>query len=271
MCRIDIPIMRDTTGATRPFSYPQRTQSTRSASLEAGRASDAGERFLSWSAEPSKPTGFVGQLSSDDAPTRIIGRFGQAGFGQLRTRYIPDIEVRGAAHNGSGDLMRPVLANILNLGVNRFDAVLLARPLRHGKVVFVLAGEILTAVFHAIGTHDLIRQAKVNPDGVERQRQLGSVRHVALQADVPASAGVLDKASGFHLTLDGAREPQPEDAAQIDHRIFHELDGANLERYPPQRLLPAAPGQTGSILQYDLTEQADRKNGIILSNSKNRP
>jgi len=101
MCRIAPrgPIMRDTTGATRPFSYSQRTQSTRSASREAGRASHAGERFTGWDAEPSKPAGFVGQLSSGDAPTRIIGRFGQASFGQLRTRYIPVIEVRRAAHN----------------------------------------------------------------------------------------------------------------------------------------------------------------------------
>jgi hypothetical protein len=60
MRSVDIPIMQDTTGATRPFSYPQRPQSTRSASLEAGRASDAGERFTGWSAEPSKPAGFVG-------------------------------------------------------------------------------------------------------------------------------------------------------------------------------------------------------------------
>src|SRR5687768_7224747 len=140
--------------------------------------------------------------------------------------------------------MRPVFADVLNLGVNLLDALLLAAPLRHGQVIFVLAREVRTAVFDAIGAGDLVCQSQVNPHGVKRQGKLGSVRDVALQADVPASAGVLDKAPGVDLTLDGAREPQAKDAPEIDHGVFNQLDGAHLERDPAKGLLAAAPGQT---------------------------
>ena len=97
MRAVDIPMMPSTARAARPFSYPQRTQSTRSRPLETDRASDAGEHFADWDADTSKPNGFVFQLMSDHAPARIVGRFGHAGFGQLRTGHIAYGDEIGAA------------------------------------------------------------------------------------------------------------------------------------------------------------------------------
>ena len=85
---IDIPIMRDTTGATSPLSYPQRTQSTRTRPCETGRASHAGEPFTTWDADTSKPDGFVVQLLSDHAPGRIVGRCGKRSVCKLGAGHI---------------------------------------------------------------------------------------------------------------------------------------------------------------------------------------
>jgi hypothetical protein len=105
MRRVDIPMMRDTTGATRPFSYPQRTQSTRPTSSEAARASDTGERFPDRDADTSKPNGFVGQLMSDHAPARIIGRFGHLGFGHKETSVgLPALAGRGKELTSEGSM-----------------------------------------------------------------------------------------------------------------------------------------------------------------------
>jgi len=116
MRAVDIPVMPSTTDAARPYSYPQRTQSTRSGPLKADRASDAGEHLADCDADTSKPDGFVVQLMSDHAPTHIVGRFGYAGFGQLRTGHVANRDEVGTTDNRRGDLVRPVFANIFDLG-----------------------------------------------------------------------------------------------------------------------------------------------------------
>ena len=207
MRRVDIPMMRDTTGATRPFSYPQRTQSTRPTSSEAARASDTGERFPDRDADTSKPNGFVGQLMSDHAPARIIGRFGHLGCGHLGTGDIAHRDERVMAGNGRRNLVRPVFANILDFGVNRLDTVLFPGPLRHRQIVFVLARQVLPVVDDSIGTRDLIFQAQVNPHGIQAKLELGLVFDLAVQIEVPAPTGVLREAAEFDPAADTTREP----------------------------------------------------------------
>ena len=100
---------------------PSVPQSTRTRPRETGRASDAGEHFTDWDADTSKPDGFVGQLVSAHAPARIIGRFGEAGFDQLDAGDVTHGDEPGTSGNGGRDFVRPVLADVLDLGVDGRD------------------------------------------------------------------------------------------------------------------------------------------------------
>ena len=129
LCSVDVPIMRHTTRATRPRSYPQRPQSTRTRPRETGRASDAGEHFTDWDADTSKPDGFVGQLVSEHAPASIIGRFGERSFHQLDAGDVTHGDEPGTSGNGGRGFVRPVLADVLDLGVDGRDSRLFAGAL----------------------------------------------------------------------------------------------------------------------------------------------
>ena len=109
-------------------------------------------------------------------------------------------------HNCRGDLVRPVFANVLDLGVNGFDALLFAGPLRHGQLVFVGAGEIRAAVEDAIGASDLVFQAQVDADPVQPQGQLGFVCNLTLKVDIPTPPGVLSETSCLDAAFHGARQ-----------------------------------------------------------------
>lgn len=244
LSRIDISIMRDTTLATSPVSYPQCTQSTRSRPLQAGRASYAGERFANWHTKPSKPTGFVLQLGSGHVPTRIIGRFGKTGFDQLGTRDIAHIEKRRPLHNLSGDLMRPVFSNMFNLGLQGRYPLFFAGTLGFCQLLGIRARDVFAAMFDAIGAGNLVFEAQVDANGIKRQLKLGGIRSLALERDIPTATSILDKTAGLDLTLDFTREPQSKDATEITHCVFNELDGSGFEGYPAQRFLAATPLET---------------------------
>jgi hypothetical protein len=117
MRAVDISVIPSTTDAARPHSYLQRTQSTRSSPPKADRARDAGEYLADCDADTNKPDSFVVQLMSDRAPARIVGRFGHAGFGQLRTGQVANRDEAGTTDNCCDDFVRPVSANIFDLGV----------------------------------------------------------------------------------------------------------------------------------------------------------
>ena len=243
MRRVDVPVMRHTTRATDPFSYPQRTQSTRSGPRETGRASHAGELFAHWDAGTSKPNGFVVQLVPDHTPASIIRRFGKACFGQLDTGHVTHGDQFRAAGNSGRDLMRPVLPGVLNLRLHGGGAFLFPGTLRHGQCGFMVARQVLTAVDHAIRTRNLLRQAQVNAYFRMAQR-VRAVCNRALQVDVPTATGVLREAPGFDRACHWTRQPQAEGAPKIHHSIADEFNGTDLERHPTQRALATAPFQT---------------------------
>jgi len=242
MCSIDIPIMRDTTRATRPFSYPQCTQSTRPRPLQAGRASHTGEHLTTWDADTSKPDGFVVQLMPAHAPARIVGRFGEGGFDQLRTGHVPHSDEPGTPGDLRRDFVRPVLTAVADFGMQRLDALLFASPLRQRQGVFVLPRQVRSAVDHAIGAGDLLGQAQVNADfGVSGR--LRAVCDLALQVDIPAATGVLGEAPGFDRPFDSTRQPQAKKPTTEANAVSVEVDGLIGKGYPAERAFAGTPGQ----------------------------
>jgi len=148
---------------------------------------------------------------SDHAPACIIGRFGHVGFGHLGAGHIAHRDEIGTPNNFGGAFVRPVLANVLDFGVNRLDAVGFSGPLRQGQLVFVLPGEVVPALrFVSIGAGDLIGDTEVDTDAMHAEPELRFVFDFALKVDVPAASGVLREAAGFDLAEGLTREPKTE-------------------------------------------------------------
>ena len=243
MSAVDIPIMRDTAGATRPHSYPQRPQSTRACPVETDRASDAGEQSTDWDTDTSKPDDFVCQLVPAHAPASIVGRFGKARLGELDAGHVPHGHEAGTPGNGRGDLVRPVFASVVNPGMQGLDALLFAGPLCQSQFGFVLACQVGTAVDPAIRAGDLLRQAQVNAD-LRIAKRFSAIFNLTLEVEVPAATGILAEAPGFQRPFNGARQPQAKDPATEANGVPLNADRLIGERYPSQRALAAAPGQT---------------------------
>jgi len=232
MSSIDVAVMNDATVATRPFSYPQATQSTRAASREAVRASHRGERFVLFAVLRAKPDGFVFQTRANGRPTGIIDRFSHAGFGKFRAGDVAHDNEVGTPRNLCGDLMRPVFAPILELGMDRLRALFLSGTLGHRKFISILTRQVFPAVCFAIGAGNLVFKPKINTDGVKSERLLRFVRDLALKVDVPTTSGVLCKASALNGADDGAGEPEAKRIAAVGDAIISNTDATAFKRYP---------------------------------------
>ena len=243
MCSIDIPIMKGTTDATRPFSYPQRPQSTRSGLGEADRASDAGAGFVDFAVVHPQPTGLVFQKCAKLMPTGIVDRLGEAGFGEARTGDIANHDQLGAANDLCRFLVRPVLAGVFGLGMDGGDPAFLAGTLRHGQIIFVAAREVFPVVFETIGARRLIFEPQVNAD---LRFPLGRLRvfDFALDVHVPATTGILRKASGLGFACERTRQPEAKAATEINNRVVLKPKKADLEWHPTERVFAAAPFET---------------------------
>ena len=76
------------------------------------RASATGAHFTDLAVDRSKPDGFVFEKRPRETPCGIVGRFGQARFGQFPAGDIADCNQTGLAGNRCGDFMRPILATV---------------------------------------------------------------------------------------------------------------------------------------------------------------
>ena len=240
MCRIDIPIVSRATDATRPFSYPQRPQSTRSRLGKTSRASDAGAGFVHFAVGHSQPIGLVFQKYAKLMPTGIVDRLGEVGFRKAGTGDIANGNQLGAANDLGGCLVRPVLADVFNLGVNGSYPAFLAGTLRHGQFIFVAAREVFPVVFETIGARRLICKPQVNADFRVTLR-CARVFNFALHVHIPAASRILREASGLGFAGKGTRQPEPEAATEIDHRVIFKVQKADLERDPAERVRATTP------------------------------
>ena len=263
MSAVDIPVMPRATGATRPLSYQQVTQSTRPCPLETSRASNRAEHFADWDTDTSKPDGFVCQLMSAHAPASIIGRFGEAGFDELGTGHIAHGNEARTPGTIGGRFVRPVLAGVLDFGVDGRDPFLFAGTLRHGQLRFRGACHVLTAVDDAIGAGDVFAQSQVNTD-LGMSERFGPCSHCALQVDVPTSACVLTEAPGLDGAFNRTRQPQAKDTSAKADCIPSYANGLVGEGNPAERPLAGTPGQTAftELMPSDGVFHADTLDGL---------
>jgi hypothetical protein len=197
---------------TRPLSYQQVTQSTRTRSVETDRASHRAERLTDWDADTSKPDGFVCQLMSAHAPASIIDRFGETSLHESSAGHVTNGDEPGTPGNGCCDLVSPVLPCVHDLGVDGFDTLFLPGSLGFGERVCVLSGQVLPGIDDPIGASDVFTQTQVNAD-LSMSEWFGTLNYFALQVHVPATACVLGEASGFESPFDRTRQPQAKNTA----------------------------------------------------------
>lgn len=109
---------------TRPYSYAQCTQCTRPCSVQTGRASHTGPRFVDFAVDHAKPLGFVVQACAKLAPSGIVHGFGHASFAEFGTRDIADHNHLCPVDNIRGGLVRPVFATVGDFGMDRLKELL---------------------------------------------------------------------------------------------------------------------------------------------------
>lgn len=250
MCTVDITVMPRTTDATRPRSYAQLPQSTRSCDSITDRASTTGPEFVDLHVLRSKPDGFVLQERAGDAPGRIVGRASKTGCGELRTGHVAHRNQPGSPRNGGCDLMRPVFARVGDLGMEGLGTLFLPGSLDLRKRFGIVPRDVgATERLRQMRTRDLVPQAQINAY-LRRSGRTMQVRHLTLEADVPPAATILREAAGFHRADEGTGEPQAEAMAAIGDRIASQTNTGGFEGNPALRTLATAP------FQFDLLELA---------------
>src|SRR5262245_48914957 len=110
MRTIAVALMYGSTIGTRPHSYLQLTQSTRTRLVETDRASHTGERFIDFAIVHTQPVGLVFQACAKLAPSHVVRGFGHGCFGKLATRDIAHHNQPGAVDNGGSGFVCPVFA-----------------------------------------------------------------------------------------------------------------------------------------------------------------
>ena len=263
MCAIDVALMLNTTDGTRPHSDGKLSQSTRAGALAAVRASTACPRFVDLHVLRSKPEGFVSQERAGDAPGGIIGRFGKAGFGEFRTGHVAHNDQAGHPGNGGGDLMRPVLPDVGDFGMEGLGTPRLPRSLCLRQRLRIVPGDIGTGErCWKVRTGKLISHPEVDAD-VGRSRRPMQVWDLTLEAHVPSPPAVLCETAGCDGPDDRTGQPQTEVLTAVGHGIASQANAAGLERNPAARALATAP------LQRDLLELL-ASGGIFFRNKLHR-
>jgi hypothetical protein len=240
---VDISMMLSTTRRAAPFSYAELPQSTRTGACAAVRASTTRPGFIDLHVLRSKPTGFVSQERTGDAPTGIVGRCGKGRFCQLCTGHLAHRSESSVSGNHRSGFMGPILAGIGYLGMQCFDALGLVRTLRVCQGLGKLSRHIgARQRLRKMRTGDLVRQSQINPY-FRRGRWPVQVWHVTGQVHIPAASRILAEAASFDGADDWPRQPQPKPRATIDDRLSHQANPAGFEGNPGQGAFPAAPLQ----------------------------
>ena len=89
-----------------------------------------------------------------------------------------------------------------------------------------------------------------------------ALSNLGLQAEIPAPARVLCKASGLDLAVDGTATLEPVTALEVDHRISVEFDGTRGREWNPPKAFLRPPARTSvrcvSICNKLLADGLDR-------------
>lgn len=191
--------------------------------------------FVDFEIPGSVPAGLVAELVLQHRPTRIQDGLRHLGLCEFGRADISDDDEFVFASDLCRPLVEMMAARVSDLGVDRADATLVAGTLRDGERGFVLAIVAECRDNEAIAARGDGLEPEIDADMSGSGRQL--LVDLAIKADIPASSGVLGKASRFDDTADVPRLPKMEAALSIDDAVAIRFDGLRLEWHPAKRTL----------------------------------
>ena len=136
-----------------------------------------------------------------------------------------------------------------------------ALRLRQRALVFLEVPRIFDLA--AIGQRSQCAQAEIDANFAGTAGL--ALSNLDLEAEIPAPTRVLREASGLDLAIDRAATPEPITAAEIDHGVAVEFDGARgRKRDPAEAFLPPPVRAAARFVSIDNKLPADGLHGIAV-------
>ena len=258
--------MRRTATRASPVSYSKRAHTFRTAvgDFPAARARSGSPSFVGFDVNSPVPAGFVAELRTQHAPTRVQDGLRHLGFRELGRADIADDDQGVFADKPRRRLVKLVFARVGDLGVDRANAAFVSCPLRNGKRGLVLAIVAKCRDGRAIAQRGERLKPEIDANAPVAGRQI--VRDLALENDEPSPARILGKAPGLDALGKVAGFPEPEPALEISHLRAVDLDGARDKRHPAERALRSEAGPEARTSSLGVTRcgelAADRLHGV---------
>ena len=211
------------------------------------------------------PSGsLVPQHVAERRPAGIEHGFSHPRLGKLGGIHVADSDqVVFTSQSCAGDV-ELVLPGVCDLGVDRPDAELVAGSLSLGELCFVLPVMAKRRDLGSVAARGERFEPEIYADLTEPGRE--GVLNLALECDVPASAGILNEGAGLECAVDVPRLPEPEAALEVDGGIAINLYGARDERNPSERPFCAEAGPEARTAAMRIARSdelpADRLNSI---------
>lgn len=188
--------------------------------------------FVGFNISRSVPAGFIAELIAQHRPTRVQNGLRHSGFHELGRADIADDDQFFLTSKLRAPLMQVMLSGVRDFGVDRADALLVPSALSNSKCRFIAPIMLERGNNSAIRTCGDGLEPEVNADGASAGWKF--VFDFALEANVPATSGILDEASCFQFPFDLAGFPEVEFTPEIDDVWAIKLDGSGNKRHPTE-------------------------------------
>ena len=250
-CGVEIPVVYDTAGAARPFSYSKVRSALRTAGRECstGRADLGRVPFRDFPYLNAGLLAFVPQHCFENAPTGVPGGLRQFGLADSSGGDIPDVDRGRGVDDLAGELVQAVLPLSFDLPME--SGSLLAMPCSLSNSKAILSTAVPTRVLKtvAVGTDGDLFESEVDADGIPAG--MGSRAYEHLYTEVPVSAGVLREAARSEDEVgEAVRIPDTEVAPGETYGAGAPFRAAGLEWDPTQGSFPSvslAPAESGAF------------------------
>src|SRR4249920_1907581 len=232
--------MRSPAVRAMPMPYSKTCDTFRASDASAIGAGLGRKSFADDFETSSVPQGLVAELLSEHRPSGIQHGFCHPCLHQLGRAHVAHDDAAVLTHKPRRILVQEALPAVLGFGVQRGSASLLSALLCQSQRRLMLPIERRHLDLATVRERSKVFQAEINSN--LRSIFPGGFRHLDLQIEIPAPAGVLGKASGLDLRLvrDGAREPQTVFATEHHDGAGGLIDPKGprrVKRHPPKRSL----------------------------------
>ena len=231
--------MRSAAG-TFPLSYSETLQSSRTADASALRTGLGSPSFVGFDVYRLPSGSLVSQHSSERTPPGIVDGLCHLRLAESGCVHIADDDQSIFSGNSRRLLMEIVAAGVSDLGSDRSRPLSAAGSLRPGKVRLVLPVVTQRQNLFSGAQRRERGKAKVDADLVVSCRKV--ISDFALEANVPASTGILHEAAGSELSIDPAVLPEAISTLKIDRSVAVNSDGAGDKRHPSECAFGAEAG-----------------------------